>query len=64
MPKVVHSEARVAQGGHAVPEDVIRRRYVTGWRNFEQRYKVKVDAWAHYDNSGQTPLLIDERTER
>jgi predicted ABC-type ATPase len=25
---------RVAQGGHAVPEDVIRRRFAAGCRNF------------------------------
>jgi predicted ABC-type ATPase len=55
--------ARVAQGGHDVPEEVIRRRYLTGWRNFEQRYKVMVDAWAQYDNSGQAPVLVAERTE-
>jgi len=31
--------ARIAQGGHAVPEEVIRRRFVAGWRNFQQIYK-------------------------
>lgn len=60
---VARVAARVAQGGHAVPEEVIRRRYLSGWRNFEQRYKVIVDAWAHYDNSGHSPVLIAERME-
>jgi predicted ABC-type ATPase len=60
---VARVAARVAQGGHDVPEDVIRRRYVAGLRNFEQRYKRIVDAWAHYDNSGQSPVLIAERME-
>jgi predicted ABC-type ATPase len=26
--------ARVAQGGHAIPEDVLRRRFAAGLRNF------------------------------
>ena len=34
---------RVSQGGHDIPEPVIRRRFVTGRRNFDQHYKTKVD---------------------
>jgi len=30
---------RVAQGGHAVPETVIRRRFMTGLHNFNEIYK-------------------------
>lgn len=51
---------RVAQGGHDVPADVIRRRFLSGRRNFENTYKPLVDAWMLYDNSGVTPLLLDE----
>ena len=50
---------RVRQGGHSVPEDVIRRRYDAGWRNFEQVYKRLVDTWILYDNSGERPFLLD-----
>lgn len=50
---------RVRQGGHDVPEDVIRRRYDAGWRNFRQLYKKLVDTWVLYDNSGGAPLLVD-----
>jgi predicted ABC-type ATPase len=50
---------RVRQGGHDVPEDVIRRRYEAGWRNFQQIYKGLVDTWVLYDNSGEPPLLVD-----
>jgi predicted ABC-type ATPase len=60
---VARVAARVAQGGHDVPEDVIRRRYLAGWRNFDQKYKFLVNAWAHYDNSGQNPVLIAEKIE-
>lgn len=49
---------RVSQGGHNIPEPVIRRRFVAGKRNFEQHYKTKVDTWALYDNAGSTPVLL------
>ena len=52
--------ARVAQGGHGVPEDVIRRRFIAGQRNFDRVYKPLVDYWVLYDNSGETPQLIEE----
>lgn len=50
--------ARILQGGHGVPGDVVRRRFATGWRNFEQVYKPLVDGWALYDNPGDGPVLI------
>jgi len=50
---------RVRQGGHNVPEDVIRRRYETGWRNFNGVFKNLVDTWVLYDNSGERPVLMD-----
>lgn len=50
---------RVRQGGHDIPEDVIRRRFDSGLRNFEQSYKLIVDAWAKYENMGGTPVLLE-----
>ncbi len=50
---------RVRQGGHHIPEDVIRRRFASGLRNFEQAYKPAVDAWAKYDNVGESPILLE-----
>ena len=50
---------RVIQGGHGIPESVIRRRYESGKRNFEERYKWCVDAWALYDNTGAEPFLVE-----
>ncbi len=55
--------SRVAQGGHHIPEEVIRRRFDLGWKNFQMIYKPIVDLWIHYDNSKETPRLID-RGER
>ena len=51
---------RVSEGGHDVPEPVIRRRFHAGWRNFERIYRDLVDAWAVYDNSGDAPILVAE----
>lgn len=51
--------ARVAQGGHHIPEAIIRRRFSAGLDNFHKRYKPLVDVWLHYDNSGDSPKLID-----
>ena len=52
---------RVRQGGHDVPEQVIRRRYYAGWRNFQQVYRQIVDRWMLYDASDRTPILIAEK---
>lgn len=50
---------RVAQGGHNIPEPVIRRRFHAGIANFHALYKPLVDAWKLYDNSGERPILIN-----
>ncbi len=47
---------RVAQGGHNIPEDVIRRRYAVGIRNLFDIFMDEVDSWSIHDNSG-TPRL-------
>ncbi len=56
---VARVATRVAQGGHNVAEEVIRRRFGAGLRNFDMVYKGIVDAWILYDNSGSTPVLLD-----
>lgn len=50
---------RVAQGGHSIPEAVVRRRFDSGLRNFLRLYKPLVKAWVLYDNSGQIPIFIE-----
>lgn len=63
LPTVEMALARVAervrQGGHNVPEAIVRRRFVSGRRNFETRYRNAVDAWALYDNAGEEPVLLE-----
>lgn len=51
---------RVEQGGHNIPEKIIRRRYEKGWQNFQSHYKHLVDAWILFDSSGMTPELLDK----
>ena len=55
---VARVAARVAQGGHNVPESVIRRRFDRSMRNFRDIYSALVNRWEWYDNSGITPRLI------
>ena len=57
---IARVKQRVAEGGHDVPESVIRRRFHAGLRNFEHIYKGLVDKWAVYDNSGNEPVLLEE----
>jgi predicted ABC-type ATPase len=49
---------RVVQGGHSIPEAVVRRRFAAGLRNFETVYKPLASEWLHYDNTGVEPQLI------
>jgi len=42
---------RVRSGGHDVPEDVIRRRFARGIRNFLTLYRPLAQSWRVYDNS-------------
>ena len=55
---VARVAARVAQGGHPVASAVVRRRFDSGLRNFQDVYMELVDKWEWYDNSGNTPRLI------
>lgn len=50
---------RVRQGGHHIPEAVIRRRFAAGLRHFDQYYKTCVSTWAKYDNAGAEPVLLE-----
>lgn len=61
---ITRVKQRVREGGHDVPEAVIRRRFHSGWRNFENIYRDLVDEWVLYDNSGVQPLLLAEENQR
>jgi predicted ABC-type ATPase len=53
---------RVQRGGHHIPEDVIRRRYIAGLKNFFGLYMPLADDWRAYDNTQKgNALLIAEK---
>lgn len=51
--------SRVRQGGHDIPEPVIRRRFTSGLSNFRQHYRHAVNDWALYDNTGTEPAMLE-----
>ena len=54
---------RVQEGGHNIPEMVIRRRYESGLQHFFTLYRPVVDSWILFDNSGQSYQVVAESTE-
>ena len=59
---IARVRGRVAEGGHHVPDDVVRRRFRAGLRNFDHTYRDLVDEWALYDSSGSAPVLLERGT--
>lgn len=50
---------RVAQGGHGIPEDTLRRRFELSLDYLETTYKPLVDAWEVYASSDGESELLD-----
>ena len=57
---------RVQNGGHHIPEDVIRRRYVGGLKNLFSLYLPLADIWQVYDNTikGKSQLVTIKEAEQ
>lgn len=51
-------ETRVREGGHNIPEDIIKRRYENGLKNFFNIFGSIVDEWLFIDNSGEPYEII------
>ena len=51
-------QTRVKEGGHNIPEDVIRRRYVAGIRNLFQLYLDNSDMCIIINNTQNNPVLV------
>ena len=64
LPSAEYAVERVAkrlkEGGHGIPEDVVRRRFVRSWANFLTLYQDVADEWQVYDNSVCPPFLLQE----
>jgi predicted ABC-type ATPase len=59
---IARVRARVRAGGHDIPEDTIRRRYVAGQVNFFRRYRGIADKWEVYNSTMLLPTLVAEGT--
>lgn len=51
-------QQRVSMGGHSIPEETIRRRYIRSLWNLLHVYQPISDVWRVYDNSRATPRLV------
>ena len=61
---VARVAARVKQGGHDVPEAVIRRRFAMGLKNVHAIYKLIVNGWMLYDSGGDAQKLLETGENR
>lgn len=59
-------KSRVAEGGHNIPEPVVRRRFDRSLRNFWTLYRPLAESWTVYDNSGLSfeEVMFEERGGR
>lgn len=48
---------RVRNGGHAIPEAIVRRRFGRSLPNFLRVYKPLADSWTIFDNSRDVPKM-------
>lgn len=53
-------EQRVRQGGHRIPEAVVRRRFDRSVTNFRNVYRDLVDSWQIVDRRGSRLILVKE----
>jgi predicted ABC-type ATPase len=58
---IARIKERVQEGGHHVPAEDVRRRFVRGINNFFTVYEPLFDSWMLFDNSKVKPILIAKR---
>jgi len=49
---------RVKKGGHHIPDEDVRRRFVRSRENFINRYAPIADSWLVWDNHFRSPTLL------
>lgn len=57
---IARVSARVRQGGHFIPDEVVIRRFHAGLKHFKEIYRQEVDLWRLYENSGDVPQLLED----
>lgn len=55
---IARIKERVVEGGHHVPDQDVRRRFVRSIHNFFNLYELVLDSWILFDNSKEKPFLI------
>jgi len=55
---LVRIKDRVADGGHNVPAEDVRRRFYRSLSNFFKIYRPLLDSWMLFNNAGIKPMLI------
>jgi predicted ABC-type ATPase len=61
---IARIKTRVRNGGHFVPDNVVRRRFARSARNLIRLYIPLASRWRVYDNSsGLGPTLVGRKTE-
>lgn len=58
---ILRIKDRVAEGGHNVPVEDVRRRFIRSVDNFFKLYEPLFDSWMLFDNSKTKPVLIAKR---
>lgn len=53
-------KTRVKEGGHHIPENIIKRRYENGLINFFNLFEPIVNNWIFIDNSGEPYSIVAE----
>ncbi len=59
---IARVKTRVSEGGHNIPEEVVKRRYFAGLANLFKIYNELCDMVVIYDNSTRLPELIYENS--
>ncbi len=57
---ILRVATRVKEGGHNIPEEVIRRRYKGGLKNFFNLFLPIMDNWLFVNNSGDSYEIVAE----
>ena len=54
-------KARVCNGGHPVPEEDVKRRFLRSRENFWYKYRWESDQWMIYFNGGNDITLVAQQ---
>ena len=58
---IARVKKRVSEGGHDIPDEVVKRRYQRGIENLFKLFLDEVNYLLIFDNSGPDPALIAEK---